>query len=397
MNASRSLRRCVVMGLIVLSLIGCVGPKPTPEPTLPPPPPPGTPLPIPATPSGPGPETQTQLLKFIQTVAVTPDETFLTGGFARMGYVPATDHLVVTFGAPIVAESSGASTGGFDYKVYTVDMQPTGEWGVVSPEVHVADIGGVFVENVYYFAAMANEGGKDGWFIGKYDAVTWEEIAHLFLTLDAPREQASDMMVAFVNGILDVSAEYTPSGEQPPLHEGTSTHHQLFTPDLQFIEKRVLADTPHIEGSSMIFVDGIYYFVSASALIGDVIVMKYDQDWNDLGMKELVNYGNWAQGLAFDGGHFFVSYLDTPQRPEPEVRPNIRLAVLDPDWNLLEDVAVTDFKSADQMFAGRPYVLVHGNRLYVAYDVAPVDPDTGSDDLDNIQAYVSVYELTPNQ
>ena len=33
----------------------------------------------------------------------------------------------------------------------------------------------------------------------------------------------------------------------------------------------------------------------------------------------------------------------------------------------------------------------------VAYDVAPVDPDTGSDDLDRIQAYVTVYELTPNR
>jgi len=383
------------MGLIVLSLMACVPPWPTAAPTLPPPPPPGTPLALPATPSGP--QTQSQLLRFIQTVAVTPDDIFLTGAFVRLGYVSATDRLVVTFGAPLVAESSGASVGGFDYKVYTVDMQPTGEWGIVSPEVHVADIGGVFVENVYYFAAMANEEGKEGWFIAKYDAVTWEELARTFLPLDLPREQPGDMMVAFGNGILDVSAEYTPSGEQPPLYEGTSTHHQLFSPDLQFIERKILADTPHIEGSAMIFLDGIYYLVSSTALIGDVVVMKYDQDWNYLETKELVEYGNWSQGLAFDGSHFFVSYMDSPPSPEPDVRPNIRLAVLDSNWYLLEDLAVTDFQPEDRMFAGRPYVLVHGNLLYVAYDVAPVDPDTGSDDLDRIQAYVTVYELTPHQ
>ena len=71
------------------------------------------------------------------------------------------------------------------------------------------------------------------------------------------------------------------------------------------------------------------------------------------------------------------------------------LAVFDRDWNLIEDIAVTNFAETDDRTAARPYFLLHGNRLYVSYDEAPRYANH-MDIIEKIQAYVSVYELASN-
>jgi hypothetical protein len=167
--------------------------------------------------------------------------------------------------------------------------------------------------------------------------------------------------------------------------------------DLQPLDKRILDDTPHISGASMIFLDGIYYIISADSYAGDLVVMKYDKDWNYLGMKSLIKQAHWSQGVVFDGRRFYVAYLDTRLR-DPEkffpVYPNVHLAAFDRDWNLLEDVAVTNFAISDLKKGGRPWVIYFKNRLYISYDVDTVNPDTHEEDL-KWQAYVSIYELPP--
>ena len=104
--------------------------------------------------------------------------------------------------------------------------------------------------------------------------------------------------------------------------------------------------------------------------------------------------------MAFDGQRFYVSYLDTSDRDSgPFVGhfyPNVHLAAFDRDWNLVEDVAVTSFARADLKFPGRPWVILHDNRLYVSYDMNELDPDTHQDLLETQQAFVSIYELTLN-
>jgi len=105
--------------------------------------------------------------------------------------------------------------------------------------------------------------------------------------------------------------------------------------------------------------------------------------------------------VAFDGQRFYVSYLDTSDRDAagPFVGhycPNVHLAAFDRDWNLVEDVAVTSFTDADQRFTGRPWVILHDNRLYVSYDMDELDPDTHQERLETQQAFVSIYELTQN-
>jgi type I restriction enzyme M protein len=54
---------------------------------------------------------------------------------------------------------------------------------------------------------------------------------------------------------------------------------------------------------------------------------------------------------------------------------------------LIEDVSVTNFPPNTD-FPGRPWLLLHGNRLYVAYDAVPLP-----ENLSKIEVYVSVYEL----
>lgn len=70
----------------------------------------------------------------------------------------------------------------------------------------------------------------------------------------------------------------------------------------------------------------------------------------------------------------------------------MRLAAFDRDWNLVDDVAVTNFTWDDLRQPGRPWVMLQGNRLYVSYDCDTIDPDTHQEML-NWQALVSIYEI----
>jgi hypothetical protein len=327
------------------------------------------------------------IFKFIKTVQVTPDADFQSAGFARVGYVPANNNLAVTFGGSF-KHTMNTLDGGYAYKEYTLDMHPTGKSGALYGAG--ADIGGLMVGNVFYAANM----DPSGWHIVKFDAVSWEKAVDIKFALDTLSEGIGDMMLAFVNGQLDVSSQTLIAGKISSPEIGAGTHHHFFTPDLDFLGKKILSDTPHITGSAMIYADSVYYFVSATAYTGDVIVMKYDSDWKYLGSKKLVSQGHWSEGLAYDGRCFYIAYLDTRQRTETTFfpyYPNVHLAAFDRDWNLLEDAAVTDFTPSDSIFTGRPSLLLHGNRVYVSYDAVPLP-----EDLSKIEGYVSVYEITQN-
>ncbi len=345
---------------------------------------------------------QLELFKLIQTVQVTPDQNFKQGGFARINYVPATDRFVVTFGAdnskpsskPVNCSETGG--GGIAYKEYSTEMQETGKSGhaVWDPAVcQAGDMGYMMVDNVFYAV------WKPNWQLIKVDAVSWKELAEVTIPLDSRTESPGDPMVAFVNGQIDVSSEYHLSGKphnpllDPPGTYGT--HHHLFSTDLEFQGEKTLTEPGHMGGSSMVFVDGIYYLVTADDYAGDVMVAKYDKDWKYLGGKTLIKQAHFSTGLAFDGRRFYVAYADTSQRTEPGFIPvyeNIHLAAFDLDWNLLEDLAVTDYTVADNMQTAHPWVILHGNRLYVSYDLDTRDPVTHAEQGKG-QAIVSVYEL----
>jgi hypothetical protein len=100
-------------------------------------------------------------------------------------------------------------------------------------------------------------------------------------------------------------------------------------------------------------------------------------------------------GIAFDGQRFYLAYMDTSLRSSPAFLPvslNVHLAIFDRDWNLIEDVAVTNYTRADYKQPGRPWVLLHGNYVYVSYDLDTIDPTT-KEEQGQWQAVVSMYEL----
>ena len=74
---------------------------------------------------------QQPLIKFIRTVQVTPDDQFLTGSFARINYVPATNRFVVSFGTKASTVPNVTLGAGYAYKEYNLDMQEIGRSGIL--------------------------------------------------------------------------------------------------------------------------------------------------------------------------------------------------------------------------------------------------------------------------
>jgi hypothetical protein len=337
------------------------------------------------------------LFRFNRTVQVTPDAQFLTGSFPRINYVPATDRFVVTFGTKRSVEKGVCRGSGYAYKEYTAGMQETGKSGDLIRyndfQCEAGDSGSVMEGNDYYLATVPQGPGYPyGWRLTKFNAIDWTILTDVNVSLNEPNEGNTDPSVAYVNGLLDVSNQYNPSGMW---QEGAASHHNFFSANLEPMGKRILNDSPHISGASMAYVDSIYYIISADSYPGDLVVLKYDKDWKYLGMKELIKQAHWSQGVVFDGHNFYVAYLNTSIRNGTgffPVYPNAHLAAFDRDWNLLEDVAVTNFTRSDNKKAGRPWVVLHDNQLYVSYDVDTVVPGT-EEERASWQAYVSVYDL----
>jgi hypothetical protein len=337
-------------------------------------------------------------IKFLRTIQVTPDAQFLTGSFPRINYVPATNRFVVTFGTKASTEPNTSLGAGYAYKEYTLDMQATDKTGLLEWYANASeagDSGSCMVNSTYYHAFVSQRMGDPyGWRLVKYDAASWTRLQERYVNLTEPHEANTDPTVAYINGQLDVSDQYNASGIW---QLGYSSVHYFFTADLQPMGRIILNDTAHISGSSIIFVNDVYYLVSASSYPGGLVLMKYDRDWHYMGMKNLTQQqAHWSQGLVYDGDHFYLAYLDTHERNSTgffPVYPNVHLAVFDRDWNLLHDAAITEFVYGGDKKGGRPWVTIHGNLLYVSYDVDTVNLTTREEEK-KWQAYVSIFEIS---
>ncbi len=359
---------------------------------------------------------QPNLLSFVRTVQVTPNNIAGNGGFARTWYVPATDSLVATFYGPSTAAGAiltGCTDHANFYKEYTLEMAETGREGVVRCSPKGNDHTSLMTGSTFYTVNTLYDDltERNGWILAEYGISAgsdggpkFNELVRLDYLLNSkagvyPKEENGDPMIACVNGLIDVSSWYMPN---PDMSIGHGTHHNFFTPDLSFVGKIILyPDSPvdetpkHFEGSSLVTVDGFYYLVTADLFLGDVIMMKFDADWRFIEKRTLRPLAHWSTGLVFADDRFYLAYLDTSLR-QPGMDPfpifiNVHLAAFDRDWNLIEDVAVTDFSPANRHEAGRPGLHLFGGRLYVSYDVTTITAD--NKELQDGQAYVSVYDL----
>jgi hypothetical protein len=332
---------------------------------------------------------QPNLFKLVKEVQVTPSGDYLNADFVRIGYVPGRDRFIVTFNTMV--RDSGWCSGSFDgfyglyrvyaYKEYTADMDETGRDSIVSCH-GTTDTGGLLFGADFYLASMEFHNGVAGWYLTRFNAVTWARLVEFFYPLNDFRMQASDPTVAFVNGQIDISGVYEGGG---------GTHHNFFTTDLHFVRQMLLSHTPHSGFSAMITLGGITHFLSSRTGTPDapwaVIVMQYDPNWAFLGVKTLREHAATPQGLAFDGSRFFVAYTErTDGLPFIE---NIHLAAFDLDWKLIEDIPLTHYTLQDSTSSIHPWLVLKDNRLYVSY--CQNSPAGG---IETLQAYVKVYEIT---
>ncbi len=334
------------------------------------------------------------LFSLVKTITVSPDDTYQYGAFCRINYVEALDEFVMTFGGASPeasdADDEGRAggfegAGGYAYKYYSTDLEETGEHGIYI--YGGGDMAGVMVDDVYYHLTG---GGSQDWRLTAFDAVTWETLNEVYIELDTEHEESSDQMLAYVNGYFDASGGYTPDPDaEADFYVGGYTFHRLLNADLELVDSFILEDERHINGSSMVYVDGVYHYVTATAYWGDLMLMQYDEDWNYLGSKILVENAQWSQGTIYDEEteRFYVTYLENMRGELSQTAPSINahLSIFDKDWELLDTIEVTDFDPDEGYNAGRPWVTLHEEKIYVSYDMVI----EGNYDW---QCLVSVYE-----
>jgi hypothetical protein len=324
-------------------------------------------------------DTGKSLFTLVKSVQVTPSGNYLNGGFPRIAYVPGRDRIIVTFNTKLSQPQADCIDVGYAYKEYTADMAETGSAGVVSCHALI-DTGGLFVGNDFYFAGAERKDNVEGWNVAKFNAVTWASSVDYFYPFTDSQAGGGDPMVAYVNGQIDISGAY---GDN-------ATHHNFFTTDLQFVNKRLLSDTPHFGFTSMITQGGVINFLSSQGALGDLIVMRYDPSWTYLGVKTLKEHAATPTGVAFDGSRFYVVYTDASQRTTGCHCENVHLAAFDASWNLVDDIALTSLTLQDQMSAIHPSLAMKDNRLYVAYE-----QNAAGGGLDTLQVYVKVFSVNP--
>lgn len=347
--------------------------------------------------------------ELLKEVAVTPDETYSYGAFCRVNYLEAGDEYFVSFGGSIPiaqqevpGERAGGAEGGngYSYKIYDSDFEYTDETGVVASTG--GDAASVYADGYYYFLI----GDPKGWKILKIDTATREEVDSVVIEMDVQHEARNDQMLAYANGFLIASSLYDAGNESEEMDQlntdpntGLATHNRIFNTDLEQLDYFILDDTPHINASYVVYVDGVYNYVTSTALFGDLIVMQYDEDWNYLGVKTIAEHGNWSQGALYDEDteRFYVSYVDFGELTDmgklsPGKTSNINLGVFDKEWKLIENIAVTDFVFDDNIRAGRPSVIINDGKILVSYDLVSFDPELREENKD-WQCTVDIYEV----
>ena len=355
-----------------------------------------------ATPSG-------SLISFKKLVAITPDDAYSYGAFCRVNKVPSEDKFFVTFGGSNreVQQSNqtfspfgGAEGGnGYSYKIYDANFDYTGKTGLIHSGG--GDAASVMADDYYYFLIGAP---PNDWIIKKFDPSSLEIVDSVIIDMTPGSEILNDMMLAYANNNLIASGLYdatgTAGGDQTKSDPtaGMATHNRLFNTDLDFIDRFILNDVPHINGSYVVFANNAYNYITSTAFFGDLIVMRYDTNWKFIDSKTLDENAQWSQGAVFDEttNRFYVAFLDLPLTSDNKIKRgeaiNVSLGIYDKSWSLIEKINVTGFEEADKKGPGRPSVVLANEKLYVSYDVSTT-PELGQGENQDWQCTVSIYDL----
>jgi len=326
--------------------------------------------------------------QFSKLVKVTPDsEINIPGAFCRIHHRKQTEDLIVTFGG---AGRQGIFEQGHGYKAYTKKLEEKDDFAIFYP--FGGDAASLLIDDILYFAT----GSPTGWRLLKFDAISWEKLSETDYPIERDYELENDNMLAFFDGLLDVSGLHVPEGsaahrtgtlQSGPLESrlidhdrGYSTHHRFFTTDLDFVEYKVLKDAPQFFGTSMLELGDSIYLITSDSFLGKLTALRYDKEWKYLETIDLGISGTWPQGVVFDPvkDRIHLAY----EGGEKGFR-NIRLATFDATWNLIEEMSVTDYTFEENKVVSRPWLLMLGGTLYVSFDVMSVAGNQREGVLDN--------------
>jgi hypothetical protein len=123
-------------------------------------------------------------------------------------------------------------------------------------------------------------------------------------------------------------------------------------------------------------------------------VLRFDKDWIFIDQRTLRDNAFFPTGSVSDGSRYYVAYTDTRKKKPPILYRNVGLAAFDAEWNLLQDVLLTDLDntSSPHIDAENPWVILYGNRLYVSYSKVTIKPDESG--VQDSQMFVNIYELS---
>jgi hypothetical protein len=107
---------------------------------------------------------------------------------------------------------------------------------------------------------------------------------------------------------------------------------------------------------------------------------KYSCDGADVNPPLLIS------GVSGDAQSSAPGELSQPAPGKDTFRTDVMLKMFDLEWNLLGQTKVTDDVPANNqtLFAGRPHLVLVGNKIYVAYD----SPENGRSEI-----FVKEYEV----
>ncbi len=235
-----------------------------------------------------------------------------------------------------------------------------------------------------------------------------------------PDDLVLDQNLAFLDGKLYAGSEYREdggswmrrSGQQNVPPDGDlvrALRVRIFDTDLEPLGEKILE--ANVEGAwhprqywglgaSQLRADG-YHCVVAASPIGDtsyfdegesigarqIFILRFDSEFRFVDSKGPLTDTScdnfWCTGSWFDGERYYVSYTCRKKGegcvPGPNQAPagdgfpadsgNIRLAVVDRDFRVLETVEVTTLEGVDRgPGAHRSKIWKEGNRLFVSYD-----------------------------
>ncbi|GEM_PF-4049792 len=339
---------------------------------------------------------QANFFKRIQHVPVSPNEHFPYGGGSEILYIPATDQIAIIVQTkvdhPVTLPTSEVCNDNIiGYALYTTDMQPIDKYGYLT--CFKADTHTIVIGNDVYIATMGISTGP-GWTLKKFDGVNWNRLASNEIPLDDKEFLTGGPDTAYINGYFVVTSTYRPEGK--PIG---GTHNHLFTTDLKPVQTILLypPEVPEHQWEYSLLQmpnDDILLFGCAGPSKGNLEVLRFDKDWHFLEQKWLRDHAYYPNGTATDGRYVYVAYLDWTQ---PDILPgqNVRLAAFDTQWNLVDDVALTEVQNlpGNLSYGEGTKIVLLGNRIYVSYNIVTLDSKTGLPD--HSYSYVDELEISP--